>query len=211
MAEDTSPESLRKFLESDDPALVRKGISMAKNTDLSENWKGHENIIALLIIDAKDESEWFTLYNKIEHIVGYGNYVDLFWDALNCLPEAFESLGKKEDSYELADNKKLEVLSWLVNMHHDSVGYHTQQQAMQNLTSWAADEHSQEILKEIAEVLILYASRGDKDVEAIEMIANDGLKDMLIFCEDDVQILVAQHLRNWGISEEELEELGYEE
>ena len=211
MTEDTSPDNLRKILESDDPAMVRKGLSMVKNTDLSENLKGHENIIALLIIDAKDESEWFTLYNKIEHIVGYGNYVGLFWDALNCLPVAFESLGKKEDSYELADNKKLKILSWLVSMHHDSVGYHTQQQAMQNLTSWAADEHSQQILKEIAEVLILYASRGDKDVESIEMLANDGLKDMLIFCDDDVQILVAQHLRNWGISEEELEELGYEE
>tara|TARA_Y100000588_G_scaffold210747_1_gene224884 strand:- start:53 stop:688 length:636 start_codon:yes stop_codon:yes gene_type:complete len=211
MVEDTSPENLRKFLESDDPAMVRKGLSMAKNIDLSENLEGYENIIALLIVDAKDESEWFTLYNKIEHIIGYGNYVDLFWDALNCLPEAFESLGKKEDSYELADNKKLEILSWLVSMHHDSIGYHTQQQAMQNLTSWAADEHSQEILKKIAEVLILYASRGDKDVESIEMLANDGLKDMLIFCEDEVQMLVAQHLRKLGISEEELEELGYEE
>ena len=89
--------------------MVRKGLSMAKNIDLSENLEGYENIIALLIVDAKDESEWFTLYNKIEHIIGYGNYVDLFWDALNCLPEAFESLGKKEDSYELADNKKLEM------------------------------------------------------------------------------------------------------
>ena len=27
---DTSPKNLRKFLESDDPALVRMGISMAK-------------------------------------------------------------------------------------------------------------------------------------------------------------------------------------
>ena len=30
MTEDTSPKNLRKFLESDDPALVRMGISMAK-------------------------------------------------------------------------------------------------------------------------------------------------------------------------------------
>ena len=30
MSEDTSPENLRKFLESDDPALVRMGISLAK-------------------------------------------------------------------------------------------------------------------------------------------------------------------------------------
>ena len=72
------------------------------------------------------------------------------------------------------------------------------------------EKEHEEILKEIAEVLILYASRGDKDVESIEILANDGLKDMLIFCEDEVQMLVVQHLRNRGISEEELEELGYE-
>ena len=29
MTEDTSPENLRKFLESDDPALVQMGLSMA--------------------------------------------------------------------------------------------------------------------------------------------------------------------------------------
>ncbi len=31
MSEDTSPENLRKFLESDDPAMVRMGLSMVKN------------------------------------------------------------------------------------------------------------------------------------------------------------------------------------
>ena len=30
MTEDTSPENLRKFLESDDPAMVLMGLSMAK-------------------------------------------------------------------------------------------------------------------------------------------------------------------------------------
>jgi HEAT repeat protein len=34
MTEDTSPENLRKFLESDDSALVRMGLSMAKGLDL---------------------------------------------------------------------------------------------------------------------------------------------------------------------------------
>ena len=38
MTEDTSPENLRKFLESDDPALVRMGLSMAKNIDISEDF-----------------------------------------------------------------------------------------------------------------------------------------------------------------------------
>ena len=251
MTEDTSPENLRKFLDSDDPALVRMGLSMAKGFDLSENLKGSlnltlaerlcviseldpieenwkaaielleknrgkiyaEKIIALLIIDAEDSDTpgWFSLLNKIESRFGYGNYADLFWNALGCLPEAFERLGTKGDIYVLGNEKEIEILYWLVQMHHDSVGYHTQKHAMQNLIKIAADEHSQKTLKEMAEVLIQYASKEDKDVESIEILANDGLKNMLTFCEDEVQILVAQHLRKLGMSEEKLEEWGYEE
>ena len=38
MTEDTSPENLRKFLESDDPAIVMKGLSMA--TEVSDDFLG---------------------------------------------------------------------------------------------------------------------------------------------------------------------------
>lgn len=43
MAEDTSPENLRKFLNSDDPAMARMGISMAKATGIEVTFKdlGH--------------------------------------------------------------------------------------------------------------------------------------------------------------------------
>ena len=34
-SEDTSPENLRKFLESDDPAMVRMGLSMAEGSGVS--------------------------------------------------------------------------------------------------------------------------------------------------------------------------------
>jgi len=36
MTEDTSPENLRKFIESDDPAMVRMGLSMAKGSGVPE-------------------------------------------------------------------------------------------------------------------------------------------------------------------------------
>ena len=36
MAEDTSSENLRKFLESDDPALVMMGLSLAKGSRVPE-------------------------------------------------------------------------------------------------------------------------------------------------------------------------------
>lgn len=37
MTEDASPENLRKFLENDDPAMVRMGLSMAKGSGVPEN------------------------------------------------------------------------------------------------------------------------------------------------------------------------------
>tara|TARA_Y100000996_G_C22350055_1_gene572405 strand:+ start:141 stop:539 length:399 start_codon:yes stop_codon:yes gene_type:complete len=40
MTEDTSPENLRKFLESDDPAMVRMGLSMAKGSGMPEEMLG---------------------------------------------------------------------------------------------------------------------------------------------------------------------------
>ena len=36
MTEDTSPENLRKFLKSDDPAMVRMGLSMAKGSGVPD-------------------------------------------------------------------------------------------------------------------------------------------------------------------------------
>ena len=40
MTEDTSPENLRKFLESDDPALVQMGLSMAKGSGVPDDLLG---------------------------------------------------------------------------------------------------------------------------------------------------------------------------
>ena len=45
MAEDTSPENLRKFLNSDDPAMARMGISMAKATGIEGTFKDLEHFL----------------------------------------------------------------------------------------------------------------------------------------------------------------------
>jgi len=45
MTEDTSPENLRKFLESDDPALVRMGISLAKGAGVEVTVKDLEHFL----------------------------------------------------------------------------------------------------------------------------------------------------------------------
>ena len=44
MTDDASPENLRKFLESDDPAMVRMGIAMAKGAGVEVTVKDLERI-----------------------------------------------------------------------------------------------------------------------------------------------------------------------
>ena len=44
MTDDASPENLRKFLESDNPAMVRMGISLAKGTGVKVTVKDLERI-----------------------------------------------------------------------------------------------------------------------------------------------------------------------
>ena len=46
MTEDTSPENLRKFLESDDPAMVRMGLSMAKGIEKPKDY--HHTLVQTL-------------------------------------------------------------------------------------------------------------------------------------------------------------------
>ena len=45
MTEDASPENLRKFLESDDPAMVRMGLSMAKGAGVEVTVKDLEHFL----------------------------------------------------------------------------------------------------------------------------------------------------------------------
>ena len=45
MTDDASPENLRKFLESDDPAMVRMGISLAKGADVEVTVKDFERFL----------------------------------------------------------------------------------------------------------------------------------------------------------------------
>ena len=52
MTEDTSPEKLRKFLLSEDPAMRLEGISMAKGVDLAES---NQIIMALSYWDTNEK------------------------------------------------------------------------------------------------------------------------------------------------------------
>tara|TARA_Y100000588_G_scaffold388035_1_gene487272 strand:- start:21 stop:1004 length:984 start_codon:yes stop_codon:yes gene_type:complete len=54
MTEDTSPENLRKFLESDDSAMRRMGLSMAKGSGIPEELNYH--VLAMTKWDSEEEN-----------------------------------------------------------------------------------------------------------------------------------------------------------
>ena len=85
MTDDASPENLRKFLESDDPALVRMGLSMAKGSGVPDEllptilglymWNNDKNIRAAAKsvftkwapeeIQAKVKNNWKASYRTL--------------------------------------------------------------------------------------------------------------------------------------------------
>ena len=90
MTEDNSPENLRKFLESNDPAIRRMGISMAKGSGCldktliglyfwdpeEENQKAAGELIKEIGIDKfKEFPEWLEPFNhsKLEKPLGHGH------------------------------------------------------------------------------------------------------------------------------------------
>jgi len=64
---ENSPENLRKFLESDDPALVRMGIAMAKGTELDITVKDLETLLQHENIEIVKIGFAFAVENKREN------------------------------------------------------------------------------------------------------------------------------------------------
>ena len=107
MTEDTSPENLRKFLESDDPAMVQMGLSMSKGAGLPEEllptilrlymWNDNKTIRAAAKsvfnknapaeIQAKVKENWQVKYRTIS----VKNHFDKFPEAVRPFLEAFKS------------------------------------------------------------------------------------------------------------------------
>ena len=90
MTDDASPENLRKFLESDDPALVRMGLSMAKGTESPEDY--HQTLLQTLQCFLKSEDvETVKTGIMLADEAGIGD------EAMDMLCEPLiEALGKKD-------------------------------------------------------------------------------------------------------------------
>ncbi len=77
MTEDTSPENLRKFLESDDPAMVTMGLSMAKGSRVPETF--YTRVFMMSLWESEEENrrvarelvEKIGLENMVEESVQY--------------------------------------------------------------------------------------------------------------------------------------------
>ena len=83
---ENSPENLRKFLESDDPAMVRKGISMAKGVDIPITYEHLEQFLeSEQSEETKLEILWDDEYTKdvADEYLGYSGIL--------AIPESYET------------------------------------------------------------------------------------------------------------------------
>jgi HEAT repeat protein len=99
MTDDASPKNLRKFLESDDPAMRRMGLSMAKGTGVPE--EVYKNVFGLSLWDTEAENRKVAkkLVKKIgvENITVFPGWLEPFEEKdmhVNLRASAATALGK---------------------------------------------------------------------------------------------------------------------
>ena len=99
MTEDTSPENLRKFLESDDPAMVRMGLSMAKGSGVPALIHQHLFAIAHWNLDVELADVASALIEDVTEEIDFGadflieqlekfNYREQDWNAKSTMYDA---------------------------------------------------------------------------------------------------------------------------
>ena len=108
MTDDASPENLRKFLESDDPAMVRMGISLAKGTGVEITIKDLEHFLK------SEDVETIKMGFAFADEAGVGDEaMEMLCEALEDNDEGFraaEALG------EIGDTRAVEPLLWLLEL-----------------------------------------------------------------------------------------------
>ena len=105
MTEDTSPENLRKFLESDDPAMVRMGLSMAKAVGVEITIKDLDRFLKSMLFS--DSFETIKTGIMLADEAGFGD------EALNILNSRTQMDGINDPVLvrkELGDQKAIKFL-----------------------------------------------------------------------------------------------------
>ena len=132
MTDDASPENLRKFLESDDPAMVRMGLSMAKGSGVPEEllptilglymWDDDKSVRtaartmffkhAPAEIQAKVKENWKPSYRTLS-ITG-----DRFPEAVRPLVQAFKSQDNFAEIALVPLSATIEVMDLAMGLPH---------------------------------------------------------------------------------------------
>mgnify|MGYP000081285908 CR=1 FL=1 len=150
MTEDTSPENLRKFLESDDPALVRMGLSMMKNIEIPKDLFPHLCILTFDTINNRTGPNvhevhrvWGEIRDEAESIIENKDLDD--WNVDPHIPEFGE---RDADFWRLGNAdlvvKQLEKTEWLWGYFRESPdenGYYDLNEVISNFP-WKADAFS---------------------------------------------------------------------
>ena len=95
MTEDTSPENLRKFLESDDPAMRMMGLSMAKASYIPKEL--YQNVFGLSLWDPEKEN--CKVAGKLVEEIGLENIPEF--------PKWLEPFEEEDVDYEIREGAAL--------------------------------------------------------------------------------------------------------
>ncbi len=207
MTEDTSPENLRKFLESDDPAMVRMGLSMAKGIeykvaleDIRIFREMNKFIPEFLILVEENNLLDEPLHIWITHEKYHFNDPEPFWEIVQEIEWENEPLYK-------------EILFYISSRKHTEFDWHAIVKAHELLTVFANDSDGG-IKTDIIEILI-QASEQDSNGYGGEGVwtAFNALRNIIFACEVSDQRIIARHLigLNKFKSDTFIDMIGYED
>jgi hypothetical protein len=215
MTDDASPENLRKFLESDDPAMVRMGISLAKGAGVEITVKDLEALLKNKNREIVQIGFTFAAENDMENKVvenilfltsdemDYDTKIEIIGSALDMLDwkeiyhqieydDRIEDSGSGNYTFKKIfwdslkwASKEQEILHWFAGQDREDVGRGQIIKAIERLAEMADSGMN---LPETVD-LIISASYQDK----VYYAAYRALFDVFFFCEEEDQFRIAKH------------------
>ena len=170
---ENSPENLRKFLESEDPAMRRMGLSMAKGSGVPENLQ--KNIFGLALWDPEKEN-LESAREIVEHI-GLDNIKELppWWHPFTNLHGhgAQETLIQCSAVWNMGLMKKKQIELMLIEIlkEHDNIGRYDYRKIAIAILGNIKSKKSVDTLIEILNKIKKYAD--------VQSWVNDEIKEII--------------------------------